>query len=260
MTASAGNHGWAMAHAAAAAGRPLTVYISKDAPRTKVDAIQKAGAELAAVQRLRRSGTAARENMAASAIRCLHFAVRASRRHRRCWDRCSRDRRGRAVDRTHRRCSRRRRADQRDRSRGTGRCSRRRRNRRLDAIHGQSAAGRVVPIARRQHGRRRPDRQSRSGHAYFRHRPRSASIGSSSWVKKKRCDAMRNAFLRERLVVEGRRRGACSRSPRRLAAEAVASRGESLWTDGRTAVSRVRAANVEHVRLWGQILNLPLLS
>ena len=46
VTASAGNHGYAMAHAAAAAGRPLTVYIAADAPRTKVDPIRKAGAEL----------------------------------------------------------------------------------------------------------------------------------------------------------------------------------------------------------------------
>lgn len=46
VTASAGNHGYAMAHAAAAAGRHLTVYISETAPRTKVDAIRKAGAEL----------------------------------------------------------------------------------------------------------------------------------------------------------------------------------------------------------------------
>ncbi len=46
VTASAGNHGYAMAYAAAAAGRPLTVYISKNAPRTKVDAIRKAGADL----------------------------------------------------------------------------------------------------------------------------------------------------------------------------------------------------------------------
>ena len=46
VTASAGNHGYAMAHASAAAARSLTVYISEDAPRTKVDAIRKAGADL----------------------------------------------------------------------------------------------------------------------------------------------------------------------------------------------------------------------
>jgi threonine dehydratase len=46
VTASAGNHGRAMAHAATAAGVPLTVYISEHAPRNKVDAIRSAGAEL----------------------------------------------------------------------------------------------------------------------------------------------------------------------------------------------------------------------
>jgi len=46
VTASAGNHGRAMAHAAAAAGLHLTVYIPEGAPRTKIDAIREAGAEL----------------------------------------------------------------------------------------------------------------------------------------------------------------------------------------------------------------------
>ena len=46
VTASAGNHGRAMAHAAAAAGLHLTVYIAENAPRTKVEAIKAAGAEL----------------------------------------------------------------------------------------------------------------------------------------------------------------------------------------------------------------------
>lgn len=46
VTASAGNHGRAMAHAAAAAGLHLTVYIAETAPRTKVEAIRRAGAEL----------------------------------------------------------------------------------------------------------------------------------------------------------------------------------------------------------------------
>lgn len=46
VTASAGNHGRAMAHAAAAAGLHLTVYIAETAPRTKVEAIKAAGAEL----------------------------------------------------------------------------------------------------------------------------------------------------------------------------------------------------------------------
>lgn len=46
MTASAGNHGRAMAHAASAAGLPLTVYVPEGAPKTKVDAIRALGAEL----------------------------------------------------------------------------------------------------------------------------------------------------------------------------------------------------------------------
>lgn len=46
VTASAGNHGRAMAHAAAAAGLHLTVYVPEGAPKTKIDAIRAAGAEL----------------------------------------------------------------------------------------------------------------------------------------------------------------------------------------------------------------------
>lgn len=46
VTASAGNHGRAMAHAAAAAGLRLTVYVPEHAPRTKIDAIRALGAEL----------------------------------------------------------------------------------------------------------------------------------------------------------------------------------------------------------------------
>lgn len=46
VTASAGNHGRAMAHAAAAAGMQLTVYAPENAPKTKLDAIRDAGAEL----------------------------------------------------------------------------------------------------------------------------------------------------------------------------------------------------------------------
>lgn len=47
VTASAGNHGRALAHAARAAGLRLTVYIAATAPRTKIDAIRRTGAELA---------------------------------------------------------------------------------------------------------------------------------------------------------------------------------------------------------------------
>jgi threonine dehydratase len=44
VTASAGNHGWAMAEAAAATGMPCVVFTPSDAARTKLDAIEAAGA------------------------------------------------------------------------------------------------------------------------------------------------------------------------------------------------------------------------
>ena len=46
VTASAGNHGRALAHAARELGIPLTVFIPANAPRAKVDAIRAAGAGL----------------------------------------------------------------------------------------------------------------------------------------------------------------------------------------------------------------------
>jgi threonine dehydratase len=46
VTASAGNHGRALAFAAAQAGMALTVYVPGNAPRTKIDAIRELGAEL----------------------------------------------------------------------------------------------------------------------------------------------------------------------------------------------------------------------
>ncbi|MEO5894568.1 MAG: pyridoxal-phosphate dependent enzyme [Vicinamibacterales bacterium] len=46
VTASAGNHGRAMAHAAGAAGLTLTVYVAETAPQSKIDAMREAGAEL----------------------------------------------------------------------------------------------------------------------------------------------------------------------------------------------------------------------
>ena len=46
VTASAGNHGRALAQAAATGGLPLTVYAPVTAPRTKLDAIRALGAEL----------------------------------------------------------------------------------------------------------------------------------------------------------------------------------------------------------------------
>ncbi len=46
VTASAGNHGKALAHAAHELGIRLTVYVPEHAPRTKLDAIRTSGAEL----------------------------------------------------------------------------------------------------------------------------------------------------------------------------------------------------------------------
>ena len=46
VTASAGNHGRALAYAAATRGIPLTVYVPETAPRTKLDAIRALGCEL----------------------------------------------------------------------------------------------------------------------------------------------------------------------------------------------------------------------
>lgn len=46
VTASPGNHGRALAHAAGVAGIRLTVYVPENAPRTKIDAMRELGAEL----------------------------------------------------------------------------------------------------------------------------------------------------------------------------------------------------------------------
>jgi threonine dehydratase len=46
VTASAGNHGRALAHAAAIVGAQLTVFVPEDAPSIKVDAITTSGAEV----------------------------------------------------------------------------------------------------------------------------------------------------------------------------------------------------------------------
>ena len=46
VTASAGNHGRALAAAARSAGVPLTVFVPASAPRTKLDAIRASGATL----------------------------------------------------------------------------------------------------------------------------------------------------------------------------------------------------------------------
>ncbi len=49
VTHSSGNHGWALAYAAAAADVPATVVIPHGAPEIKVDAIRRAGAEVVRV-------------------------------------------------------------------------------------------------------------------------------------------------------------------------------------------------------------------
>jgi threonine dehydratase len=46
VTASAGNHGRALAYACSVFSVPLIVFIAADAPRAKVDAIRRSGAEL----------------------------------------------------------------------------------------------------------------------------------------------------------------------------------------------------------------------
>jgi threonine dehydratase len=46
VTASAGNHGRALAYAARALALPLTVYVAQNAPRAKIDAIRACGATL----------------------------------------------------------------------------------------------------------------------------------------------------------------------------------------------------------------------
>jgi threonine dehydratase len=48
VTASAGNHGQALAYAAREAGLPLTVYVPSTAPRNKQEAIERMGATLVA--------------------------------------------------------------------------------------------------------------------------------------------------------------------------------------------------------------------
>ena len=48
VTASAGNHGRALAYAAAMTGMRVTVFVPEDAPQTKVEAIRRAGASLRA--------------------------------------------------------------------------------------------------------------------------------------------------------------------------------------------------------------------
>lgn len=66
VTASAGNHGRAMAHAAAAAGMSLTVYVPEHAPRAKLDPIRELGAELRPCRDYDEAERRAREDGAAN--------------------------------------------------------------------------------------------------------------------------------------------------------------------------------------------------
>ena len=71
VTASAGNHGWAMAEAAAATGMPCVVFTPSDAPRTKLDAIEAAGARLEASYRNYDAAEKAAKDYAASTGGCF---------------------------------------------------------------------------------------------------------------------------------------------------------------------------------------------
>jgi len=62
VTASAGNHGRALAHAARIAGLRLTVYVPSTAPRAKIDAIRDSGAELRTCADYDEAETRAREH------------------------------------------------------------------------------------------------------------------------------------------------------------------------------------------------------
>jgi threonine dehydratase len=64
VTASAGNHGQALAHAAREAGIPLTVFVPAMAPRTKTEAIRRMGAQLIACRDYDESETRAKEHAA----------------------------------------------------------------------------------------------------------------------------------------------------------------------------------------------------
>ena len=62
VTASAGNHGRAMAHAASLAGFPVTVYVPAHAPKIKLEAIASAGANLVACRDYDEAEQRAREH------------------------------------------------------------------------------------------------------------------------------------------------------------------------------------------------------
>ena len=65
VTASAGNHGRGLAFAAAIAQLPLIVYVPEDAPRVKLDAIRRAGAQLIACRDYDEAEARAKEHGAA---------------------------------------------------------------------------------------------------------------------------------------------------------------------------------------------------
>ena len=104
VTASAGNHGRALAAAAETFGLPLVVFTPADAPKTKLAAIRRHGAELRADRpRLRRRG-AAGESVRGGDRRRVHFALQRSGRHRRRGDGGARDLRGCGRTRTRSSC------------------------------------------------------------------------------------------------------------------------------------------------------------
>ena len=71
VTASAGNHGWGLAEAAAATGMSCVVFTPSDAPRTKLDAIEAAGARLDASYRNYDAAESAAKDYAASTGGCF---------------------------------------------------------------------------------------------------------------------------------------------------------------------------------------------
>jgi len=64
VTASAGNHGQALAYAAREAGIPLTVFVPAKAPRTKTEGIRRMGAQLIACRDYDEAETRAKEHAA----------------------------------------------------------------------------------------------------------------------------------------------------------------------------------------------------
>lgn len=66
VTASAGNHGRALAYAAAEAGLDLTVFVPRGAPRSKIDAIRSTGASLCPCEDYDEAERRAKEESASS--------------------------------------------------------------------------------------------------------------------------------------------------------------------------------------------------